>query len=370
MVSLSERLRGLNRALPASVNSRTRRFWNSALPIAQCSLAAGISWWVALHLFGHPTPFFAPIAAVISLGLSLGQRWRRSVEMILGVSIGIGVGDLIIKVIGSGGWQIGVVVALAMTAAVLVDRGPLVPMQAASSACLVATLLPPGGSGGLYRVVDTLVGGVIGLLIVVIIPTHPVLRARRDAAGVMMTMKHVVTDIAVGLRDGDVDIVERGLERARSTQGSIDAMRSDINGGREISLLSPLYWGSRDRLSRLAATADPIDNSVRNIRVLARRAMSLTEGGGHVSPELVDLIEGLAGSFEVLHDMMLADPGQKPDSADAARVLRSLARKANPAMVVEGGLSETVILAQVRSTIVDLLMVAGLRRASAVATLR
>ncbi|MCP2176598.1 FUSC family protein [Williamsia maris] len=363
-------LRRRHNQLPPAVRTRTRRVWLSLLPIAQCSLAAGAAWAIATHLFGHPTPFFAPIAAVISLGLSLGQRWRRAVEMVGGVTVGIGVGDLLVRWIGSGWWQISVVVALAMVVAVSLDRGPLVPIQAASSAVLVATLLPPGGAAGFNRMIDALIGGVIGVFIVALIPTHPVLRARRDAAAVLATMGLVVDGVVEGLRSSDADVISGALSRARGTQGAIDTMRADMSGGKEISHISPLYWNSRHRLSRLAATADPIDNAVRNIRVMARRALSGIQHGEQMHSDVIDVVAELVAALEILRRMLLADPGESPDGADAARVLRSIARKAKPELVAGSGLSETVILGQVRSIIVDLLMVAGLKRESAIATLR
>jgi hypothetical protein len=65
----------------------------------------------------------------------------------------------------------------------------------------------------------------------------------------------------------------------------------------------------------------------------------------------------------------LADPGKQPDAAEAARVLRSVAAGARPELIKNSGLSATVVLAQLRSIIVDLLQVAGLKRISALATL-
>ena len=59
-------------------------------------MAAGLAWFVAHDLIGRPTPFFAPIAAVITLASSVGQRVRRTAELVLGVAIGIGIGDAII----------------------------------------------------------------------------------------------------------------------------------------------------------------------------------------------------------------------------------------------------------------------------------
>jgi len=89
----------------------------------QSGVAAGLAWFIAHNLIGRPTPFFAPIAAVVCLGVSLGQRLRRVGELVVGVSVGVGVGDALISWIGSGPWQIALVVGLAMSAAVLLDGG-------------------------------------------------------------------------------------------------------------------------------------------------------------------------------------------------------------------------------------------------------
>ena len=45
--------------------------------------AAPAAWLIAADLFGHDTPFFAPIAAVVSLGTSYGPQ-RRVIEVTLG----------------------------------------------------------------------------------------------------------------------------------------------------------------------------------------------------------------------------------------------------------------------------------------------
>ena len=100
---------------------------------------------------------------MISLGVSLGNRLRRAVELVVGVSLGVLVGDLLISLIGSGWWQITLVVTLAMAAAVLADGGTLLVNQAGASAVLVATLLPPGQTGGVDRCVDALIGGALGV---------------------------------------------------------------------------------------------------------------------------------------------------------------------------------------------------------------
>ena len=104
------------------MRARRARLRAKAWQIGQCAVAAGIAWVLAADVFDHPTPFFAPIAAVVSLGTSYGQRLRRVAEVTVGVAIGVFVGDLLTHWLGSGGWQIALIVSLAMAAAVLLGR--------------------------------------------------------------------------------------------------------------------------------------------------------------------------------------------------------------------------------------------------------
>jgi uncharacterized membrane protein YgaE (UPF0421/DUF939 family) len=71
---------------------------------------------------GNEQPFFAPVAAVVTLGLAFGERGRRALEVALGVVVGLAVADILVRFIGVGAAQIGVVVALAMAAAVLLGE--------------------------------------------------------------------------------------------------------------------------------------------------------------------------------------------------------------------------------------------------------
>src|SRR5690349_1612511 len=100
-----------------SRRARVARLRAKRWQIAQCAVAAGIAWLIASDLLHHQSPFFAPVAAVVSLGTSYGQRLRRVAEVTVGVAIGVFVGDLIVAQVGSGWWQLMMIVALAMTTA-------------------------------------------------------------------------------------------------------------------------------------------------------------------------------------------------------------------------------------------------------------
>jgi uncharacterized membrane protein YgaE (UPF0421/DUF939 family) len=83
--------------LGEQLTRRLRRWRITAVPILQAAVAPGLSWLVAVQVVEHRVPFFAPVAAVVSLELTLGQRLRRAMELIVGVALSIVVGDLSIS---------------------------------------------------------------------------------------------------------------------------------------------------------------------------------------------------------------------------------------------------------------------------------
>ena len=123
----------------------------------QAAVASSLAYLVAEVLVGHEQPFFAPIAAIICLSVTLGQRNRRAIELVFGVAVGLMVADLLVLVIGNGTLQIAVVVLLAMAAAVFFGGGTILVNQAAVSAVLVVVLQPPEDVFSPERFVDALI---------------------------------------------------------------------------------------------------------------------------------------------------------------------------------------------------------------------
>src|SRR5439155_25921201 len=60
---------GSRHRLQEELTRGLQRWRRTALPIVQAALATGLSWLVAVHIIGHRSPFFAPIAALICLGI-------------------------------------------------------------------------------------------------------------------------------------------------------------------------------------------------------------------------------------------------------------------------------------------------------------
>ena len=338
--------------------------------VLQAGIAAGLSYWVGIHVFGHEQPFFAPMATVIVLSTTGGERFRRSVELVVGVSLGVGLGDLIISWVGSGVWQIALAVMCSIALATVVDKGVLVANQAAFASVLVATILPPGTSGGTDRMLDAFIGGIVGLIVMGIFPESPLRSGRQEIAKILGLTADVQHKVAAALRRQDAASLVQALTIARGSQGGINAMIAAAHTGKETITVSPLLWTQRRRIKTMLRILDPVDNAIRDTRMLTRRALVLTEDHEKVSDKQIELISRLSIVTAGLSDLYYGskDVTESTEIPKLIAELRDIAGQCSKD-VASHSLSAQAILAQVRSLCVDLLQICGLSRRSAVTSL-
>ena len=337
----------------ASVHRRIDRWRNRAFFIAQCALAAAIAWALARYVMGHQQPFFAPVAAMVCLGFSFGQRLRRVAEVMVGVAVGVGVGDLFVALFGTGVVQIVFVVALAMSIAVLLGAGNLMTTQAGVQAAIVTTLLPNPGAG-FSRWLDAAIGGVVALAAATIAPAAAIRRPRQQATGVLNELSEILIETADGLRAHDAGALTDALRRARASEALLDDLRSAAEEGVAVVQLSPFRRRHRGRVQEIADLVIPLDRAIRNIRVLVRRAAVSVWRDERMPDEYPQLLDRLADGTRLIAESLF-EP-----AADVAahRVLGELGRR-TAVLPTPPALSAVVVLGQIRSTIVDLLELTG-----------
>lgn len=342
-----------------SASARLRRLRSKAWLIGQCAIAAGAAWAVAVAI-GHPTPFFAPIAAVISLGTTYGQRLRRVAEVSVGCAVGIGIADVFIAMVGQGTWQIAAVVAAAMSAAILLDAGQLLINQAAVQAIVVATLLPQ--DAGASRVVDALIGGAVALLAATVVPGAPLRRPRQEAATVMRELAALLALARQSAADADVASASDTLNRARETDALLSELRAAAEEGLEVVRSSPFRRGSAPHVRSMAELVEPMDRAVRNARVLIRRVLISARLDETMPDDYLVLLDDLGATVREMADRLAAN--EPPESAQGQLV--AIAERTSVASEPLT-LSAAVVLAQLRSLTLDLLEVSGTPSSEALA---
>jgi uncharacterized membrane protein YgaE (UPF0421/DUF939 family) len=336
------------------LDRRLTRVRERAFFILQSGIAAAAAWFVAHHLFGHPVPFFAPVTAIIVLGLSYGHRLRRGLELMVGVALGILVGDAFSHLAGRGWWQIAVVVVIAMAGAAFLSSGTLLASQAGVQAVFVTTLVPAPGQG-FSRWTDAVIGGVVALALGLIAPLAPLRRPRTQAARALREVAAIVRTISTALAAGSEEAAWQALVRARASEHLLDELRAAAAEGLAVVRFSPLVRRHAGDLRAVSDLLAPLDHCVRNLRVLARRAHVATWRDEPVPTAYLALLTSLAEAAE--------DVAAGLETEDAARNARAAVLRVGELSASIGpstSLSGEVLRAQMRSMVVDLLMVTGL----------
>jgi uncharacterized membrane protein YgaE (UPF0421/DUF939 family) len=345
----------------AGLRTRGERMIAGARPILHTSLAAAIAWLVATELIDHSDAFFAPISAVITLGLTVGERRRRAVELAIGVAVGIAIADALVTAIGTGTWQIGVVTGLAMAGATLVGGGALLASQAGASAVLVVTLQPPDAGFDFDRFVDALVGGGVALAVSsLVLPVNPLRLVHEYVQPVLDRLVAALDLIAAALEAKDPETADEALLAVSRLDAAHEGLVEALDAAGDAARLSPRRRRALSGLDRYAVAGGQLGLAIENLRALARgtaRAITLDDA---VPSEAVQAVRELCQSARAL-DNYLREGDPEPARAAAVRA----AGLANAVLEETANLSALHIVGQIRLAAVDLLRATGLARSEA-----
>jgi hypothetical protein len=280
----------LRRRIVGACSGALRRVAANAWPLLQSTAAATAAWWLARWLDNHPEPFFAPIAAVVALNASRGQRGANALRLLAGVVVGIVAGELAISALGGGYGTLALAIFTAMAAAFALGGARVTIAQAASGAIL--TVAVADGQAGPDRLVDALIGAGVALVFTqVLFSPEPVSLLRRAEAAALAEMA------------GGLELTARALE------GDDDELDQ-----RAMSSL----WDLRDRLADLRRTRHASNRVVRHSLLWRARMAPVvheSENAGHL-----DL---LGGSCLLLTRTALAM--SPPEGRGLAPTIRGLA---------------------------------------------
>jgi uncharacterized membrane protein YgaE (UPF0421/DUF939 family) len=339
----------------AVAHHRLHRLRAQLWPILETAGAAVIAWYLAKLLLADRETGFAPIAAVICLGATVGQQRERALELIGGVVVGVLIADLLVRLLGTGPPQVGLMVVLAMSAAVLVGGGSLLMTEAGVSAIIIGAAAPQ--TLGLFptRPIEALIGGAVAFAVhSLVFPPSPLLHVGRAAHAVFGDLGHILEELAATLETGDTGRAQRALEAARGLDGNVRALHEALTLGRETARTAPLRWADRAALDRQQEIGRQLDFAVRNTRVLARDTVRYVRANGSPVPDVAAAVAGLGHAI-----WALAAAFDDPETRQQPRHLAlGAAGRASEAMARHADLTLTEIAGQVRSTAADLVRAA------------
>jgi uncharacterized membrane protein YgaE (UPF0421/DUF939 family) len=350
-----------------SLRERILRVRRMAPRVALVSAAATASYVLARYAVGHPRPFFAPIATIAVLGITLGQRTRRAIQVAVGVALGILVADLAVQVIGTGAWQLAVILFLGMMFVVFLGGDQLVVTQAANAAVLIAVLAIPGDARGLSRFIDVLIGASMALVFnLVLFPVNPVKLAAGALEPAVSRLGDVIDAVADALESDDDGAATEALRRARALEAHLAEMRAAIDTSGETARLALIRRGQRDTVARYTRALSQVARAQRDVAGLARGAERAVLRGDRVPPAVIAGLRELADAARHL-SRAFADPAER----DAAQQAALQAAAATTAGLDETrNLSVSLVVGQARMTAHDILRASGLSLDEARADIR
>jgi uncharacterized membrane protein YgaE (UPF0421/DUF939 family) len=325
--------------------------------LVQTSVAAGLAWYIAHDVLGHPQPFFAPIAAAVSLSISNVLRAQRAVQMMIGVTLGIGMGTLVQGLLGPGAISIAVAALIALCVAVFIGHGyighgMMFSNQTVISAILVLALYR--SDVGLERIYDALIGGGVAIVFAVLLfPADPlkVLRsARKGVLGVLHGVLSRAADVAAGRREAPPDWPLSAVDRVHEELGGLVEARSTA---RQVVRVAPRRWGLRDSVRAADHQAVHVALLAGSVLQLARVVAPAIDGCCHRLPLPVQAVLVQLAAATALAD---SDPA-------GASAYTAAARRHASALESDARERTEVVLADVaRACIDDLQRVIDLRQ--------
>jgi len=348
----------------SALSTAVARLRTHARSLAQAAVAASLAYFVALAVLDRDDPFFAPIAAVVCLSVTVGRRAVRAVQIALGVAVGIAAADLIVRQIGTGPLQIGVVVLLAMAAAVVLQATPLLVNQAAIAAILVAVLEPGTQGFPPGRLLDALVGGAVALLLNAVSGADPRVMLRKAAAPLFEELAALIDEVADAVKKRNSERAAAVLRRVDELDRRVEAYASAVSAARE------RYWFTLPRDSRRGL--DPyllvdqrLDLLMMSGRLLARAGANAVRHGHGVLEPLTEALRELAPAIRSVPAHLA---GQNDPDVPRRFALQAAAR-ASEVLRAPVSLTTSVLVGHVRSTAVDLLASTGISHRESISML-
>lgn len=237
------------------------------LQVAKSAVATVAAWLLAAWLLPGPPPVFAAIAALLVVQPSLNQSFGKAVERSVGVITGVIVASLLGIVAGSSTVVILAAVVAALLLAWLLKMTPGTANQVAISAILVLALGTTTPNYALARVLETLLGAVIGFIVnVAIVPPVSVAPAHRAVDALGDALARALDQLADALERPQTGAELDGLvTNARAMRPVRDAAEAAITDALDSLTLNPragTYRMELDELRRVLDLFTPIVTQV------------------------------------------------------------------------------------------------------------
>ncbi|HEY8914170.1 FUSC family protein [Lacisediminihabitans sp.] len=222
------------------------------LQVLKTSVAAIVAWLLCVLLLGQPLPIFAAIAALLvvqpSVNQSLAKGIERSVGVVFGVLLAYGAGALF----GHSSWIVLGIIVVSLLLAWALRLSPGSANQIPISAMLVLAIGVQTPGYAVNRIIETVIGAVVGLAVNAAIVPPVLLMPAHDAVQSLVTnVAACLRALARSLREPQDDAeLAATLADARALRTLKDSAADALDRAEESLMLNPRRGRHRSVLER------------------------------------------------------------------------------------------------------------------------
>lgn len=297
----------------------------AAVQVVRSTLAATIAYLVALLLSDNARPLLAPLTAIlvvqVTLYATLTAGIRRVVAVVAGVLLALG----FVTLVGFSWWSLGLLILASLTAGHVLRVHQFVPEVAISGMLVLG--LGSAQETGLDRVVETLIGAAVGMLMnIVVAPPVFVAPASGAIEGVATRMGRLLRRVGSELWEGaTVHQTTSWLQEARDIDREILRVEDELSRAEESLRLNPRALRSLHAGMVLRSGLETLEHCAVTTRGLCRALTDLSREHGR-EPSLYgeetasssrELLNRLSDAVASFGRMLAAEISVGADRAEA-----------------------------------------------------
>ncbi|WP_242919181.1 FUSC family protein [Pontibacter liquoris] len=247
------------------------------LQILKTALAAAVAWFVATSLLHAEYPYFAAIAAILTVQVTVADSVDKASQRIIGIIGGVLVSMVLGRWFEIGALSIFLVILIGMGFAKALRLNPQIISQVAVSSLLVLAFGNTRHGYGYERIIETMIGSGIAVLInALIVPQNAIPDVERS----IRTFSNLAQTTLIQL----TSLLDTSGKRRKTGRSEVDALIREAENCHQTLKLAeqslkynPFLTPKRTRLKRLALRIKMLEQITTQIRGIRRGLADLQE---------------------------------------------------------------------------------------------
>jgi hypothetical protein len=302
---------------------------------AKTTLAAVLAYELARWLLGDQVPpLLAPLTALLVAQLTIFETVKSGLERVGSVVAGVLVAVLLSKVAGLSWWSLGIAIFASLVIGQLLHLGDH-QLEVPISAMLVLAVAGQAQNAAEGRVVETLVGAAVGVVVNALLGPPVYVQPAGDAVG------DLTDDLAELLRTMGEELTDSWssehahdwLRRTQELDTPLHAAGTALVRGEQSLRLNPRRRRVLDGATTLRAGLAALEHAAVQVRGICRDLADLAERieeRGQAEPEVLvalgRLLVELGGGVAAFGQLIAPDVAGPPREAVPLRIALEIAR--------------------------------------------